>query len=292
MLKNFYRFVSNLGTKYSFLKNNAVWRNLKPFYSKFKSSTYTSHLKPNEESIAFFTQNADRVTHIASLLADEQSKREYLGNITFRQTCQRKDFPLCDLKTPQYFIKELSFDKDETFIDCGAFVGDTIDEFIRHCKDYNQIIAFEPDTKSYGILKKKYRKNPKIQLINAATNDVDGQVYFSELGNSSSFVSAEPDERQENTVSVQAKAIDNLNLGKVSFIKMDVEGAEMNSLKGAEKTIVKDKPKLAICIYHSNEDMLRIPEYIHQLVPEYKLFVRQHFYYPFPTETVLYAIIS
>ena len=57
---------------------------------------------------------------------------------------------------------------------------------------------------------------------------------------------------------------------------MDIEGSELSALKGAEDTIKKNKPKLAICIYHSNEDMLRIAEYVHEIVPEYKIFMRAH----------------
>jgi hypothetical protein len=79
---------------------------------------------------------------------------------------------------------------------------------------------------------------------------------------------------------------------------MDIEGAEFNALIGAKETILRDKPKLAICIYHSNEDMLRIAEWIHVLVPEYKLYVRHHgaknYVHPVmgPAETVLYATIK
>jgi len=90
-------------------------------------------------------------------------------------------------------------------------------------------------------------------------------------------------------MSIEVKSIDNLNLENVTFIKMDIEGAELNALKGAEKTLLRDKPKLAICIYHSNEDMICIAEYIHNLVPEYKLYVKQHFLFPSAASTVLYA---
>ena len=69
---------------------------------------------------------------------------------------------------------------------------------------------------------------------------------------------------------------------------MDVEGAELESLKGAQKVIQRDKPKLAICIYHKPEDMVEIPLYIKELIPEYKLYIRHHSNYIF--ETVLYAI--
>jgi len=71
---------------------------------------------------------------------------------------------------------------------------------------------------------------------------------------------------------------------------MDVEGAELESLKGAEKTIRRDRPKLAICIYHKPEDMTEIPLFIKELVPEYKLYVRMHA--NDGSETVLYAIPS
>lgn len=62
----------------------------------------------------------------------------------------------------------------------------------------------------------------------------------------------------------------------------------MESLIGASKTIVKDKPKLAVCIYHKPEDMITLPWYIKQLVPEYRLFIRHHS--GREVETVLYAM--
>ena len=92
------------------------------------------------------------------------------------------------------------------------------------------------------------------------------------------------------SVRISVKSIDNLNVDNVSFIKMDIEGSELNALKGAEKTILRDKPKLAICIYHSNDDMLCIAEYIHALVPDYTFYVRQYGQYPHTHDTVLYAI--
>ena len=63
---------------------------------------------------------------------------------------------------------------------------------------------------------------------------------------------------------------------EATWIKMDIEGAEMQALAGAKDTILRNHPRLTICIYHSDEDMLRIPEYIHNLVPEYKLYIGHH----------------
>ncbi|WP_442857226.1 FkbM family methyltransferase [Butyrivibrio sp. INlla18] len=81
----------------------------------------------------------------------------------------------------------------------------------------------------------------------------------------------------------------NVFLGEVdaTFIKMDIEGAEKNAILGAAHIIKKNKPKLVICIYHSDGDMMNIQLVIHEMVPEYKLYVRHHSNsYP---ETVLYV---
>ena len=68
-----------------------------------------------------------------------------------------------------------------------------------------------------------------------------------------------------------------------------IEGAELEALKGAKETIQRDKPKLAVCIYHRPEDMVEIPLYIKQLVPDYKLYIRHHS--NTAGETVLYAVM-
>ena len=74
----------------------------------------------------------------------------------------------------------------------------------------------------------------------------------------------------------------------VTFIKMDIEGAEYPALQAAEEVIKNDKPKLAIAVYHCPEDILRIPELILQYNPNYRLYLRH--YSPFENETILYAI--
>lgn len=74
-----------------------------------------------------------------------------------------------------------------------------------------------------------------------------------------------------------------------TFIKMDIEGAELEALEGAKNTIVKSKPKLAICLYHKPDDLWKIPLYLKKLVPEYKFYIRHHSKVRW--ETVLYACI-
>ena len=76
---------------------------------------------------------------------------------------------------------------------------------------------------------------------------------------------------------------------RVVHIKMDIEGAEKRALRGAVEIIRRDKPMLAICVYHKNDDLLEIPKLIKEIVPDYKFYLRHH--NVAGTETVLYAII-
>lgn len=91
-------------------------------------------------------------------------------------------------------------------------------------------------------------------------------------------------------VEIQVEALDNLFYDiPITFIKMDIEGAEKESLFGAKKIIQKYKPKLAICVYHKWEDIYEIPQIIKNFVPEYKIYLRHHSYGL--TETVCYACL-
>ena len=75
---------------------------------------------------------------------------------------------------------------------------------------------------------------------------------------------------------------------KVTFIKMDIEGAELETLKGARRIITEQKPKLAVCVYHKPEDIFTIPEYLRTLNPDYKFYLRHYTFAAW--DTVLYAI--
>ena len=69
---------------------------------------------------------------------------------------------------------------------------------------------------------------------------------------------------------------------------MDIEGAELKALHGCKEILVKHRPKLAICVYHKKEDIVEIPLYLHDVVPEYKFYMRHYSVRAY--ETVLYAV--
>jgi FkbM family methyltransferase len=96
--------------------------------------------------------------------------------------------------------------------------------------------------------------------------------------------------KKDNLKKTEMVKLDDILYGKrITLIKMDIEGAELNALKGTENIIKAQKPNLAICLYHKLNDFWEIPLFIKTLVPEYHLYVKHHsstFW-----GTVLYAAI-
>lgn len=185
----------------------------------------------------------------------------------------------------QYFdCPEMKHEEDEVFIDCGCLDGETDRQFISWCGGaYKKIIAFEPDLYSYQNIKKTCNHIKNFEVYNAATGSAVGKANFNMCVDGGSRLSEEGD------CTVTVESIDHVLQGeKATFIKMDVEGAELESLIGAQETIKKYKPKLAISLYHKPEDIINIPEYIMKCRDDYKFYVRH--YTSCTYETILYAI--
>ena len=283
--------------KRPWIKSTLVWKHFSSIWSLligYYEFYIYRHKRIENQRIAkaFFEKEQDRVDKITSWLADEESKETFVKMIKFRQTGKLKYYVSHGLMT-QYFINNFfKYSKNEVLIDCGAFIGDSIELFLSLPNiDYKKIYALEPDPKNIRVLEDREfvrSAGNKITPIMAGAYNKNCELYFSNCGAWGKITEFSKGGTDETCIKVLS--IDSLQVNdKITFIKADIEGGEIKMLEGANKTILRDKPRLAICIYHSNEDMLRIAEYIHDLVPEYRLYVRHHQYYPRIWETVLYA---
>lgn len=128
------------------------------------------------------------------------------------------------------------------------------------------------------------------ELIPKGLWSSETELVFNEVANfgSSSFITHKGSGKEQVIPTTSVDIV--LHGEPVTFIKMDIEGAELEALKGAQNTIRRYHPILAISIYHKPEDIVELPRYIKSLVPEYKLYLRN--YHLDTTETVLYAIPS
>ena len=187
----------------------------------------------------------------------------------------------------QYFEPGfLSYGKDEILIDAGCCNLETSLAFKKYCKDIKKIYAFEPDQACYEacLVRKEETSFSEVEILPFATWSERTELRFAATNDCASCIC------ENGNVRIPAVPIDEAiaHTDKITMIKMDVEGAELETLKGARKTIQQDKPKLAVCIYHKPEDIVEIPLYIKELVPEYKLYIRHHS--SGSDETVLYAM--
>ncbi|OGS12105.1 MAG: hypothetical protein A2234_07365 [Elusimicrobia bacterium RIFOXYA2_FULL_58_8] len=187
----------------------------------------------------------------------------------------------------QYFPKGIIELSDrEVFVDGGAYTGDTLLTFMRlsggRCARCG---VFEPEPANAARLKVTVKQHDlrNVTVHNKGLWSAPATLAFAVWhGTSASAISG------AGEVSVEADTVDNA-APDATFIKLDIEGAELEALKGASQTIKRNRPKLAICVYHKPGDLYEIPFFIKSLVPEYRLYLRQH--QPVACETVLYAVI-
>lgn len=156
------------------------------------------------------------------------------------------------------------------FVDAGSFDGGTIQDFIPWTGgEYDKIFVFEPLKEMYEYVKDRCNAENWKNVITykkAAWNQEE-TLFFTEEGSGSRI-------EQEGNTRIEGIDINSIvGNEKVTYIKMDIEGAELKALEGAKYTILKIKPKLTICIYHKSYDVVDLAEYILELVPEYKLFI-------------------
>lgn len=198
----------------------------------------------------------------------------------------------------QYFDEIIKLGDNEVFADIGAFDGQTSLNFIKNVNNmYKKIYVFEPDHKSFENTKMNLLDNnaEKIELFPIGIGNKKEVLAFYANGSiGSKFEQYEVNSKHPNITDVNIDTIDNIFKDvKVedipTFIKMDIEGFELNALMGAKNIIKTHKPKLAISIYHKPEDLIELTAYIKSLVPEYKCYLRH--YSCNHAETVLYAVL-
>ena len=164
------------------------------------------------------------------------------------------------------------------------------ERFARSVGDAGRVFGFEPIPSMAAVARRELARFPQYHLQTAGLGRTRGQLRFTFLRDSSHIST---DSGEDDSVLCDMTSIDDFveehRLDRVNCIKLDVEGAEPQALAGGEKTILKHRPKLIICLYHKPSHMIDIPLFIHNLAPEYTMHVA-HSSCLF-TDTVLYARI-
>jgi FkbM family methyltransferase len=235
-------------------------------------------------------EQADQVLLGAKVWDDDVSRATYLANIRLRALDD-----LCGLPEPPaghaYFLERVfEVEPGEAVLDCGAFDGDTIRSLMAQQPDFGSIDAVEADSNSYEKLSAYVSSlepdvRNRIRLHQYAIGAERGTVRFENTGDTSSKLS------DTGGTLVELKPIDELCANtKITMLKMDIEGAEHGGLLGGKSVIQRDRPILAICVYHSQEDIWRLPLLMREMLSGYRLYLRSHG--GDGIETVAYAVPS
>ncbi len=236
-------------------------------------------------------QHLQQFEEAYSYLADNASRKVFVNVLNAKLS---GDFSLYHavMSEAEYFDEEIvKLTDHEVFLDVGAYKGKDIVEFAQRTKGkYDGIIALEPDNKTLNILQVKVQghgiKDVEVHAKGAWNNHAF--LNFHDGREGSSRVS-ETIEAALPSTSIEVDTIEHVLHGRrVTYISMDIEGAEHNAILGAEQAIKTWKPKMAVCVYHKREDLFDLLLLLKSFVPEYKFYMRH--YTDNQTETVLYAV--
>lgn len=256
-----------------------------------RGTIYGAAQYDTNEAKQIINKNIQEIKTVRRALCDEKSIQTFDNLIEYFVTNNKYYIEeIFERGHEQYFPEDeiLCKAKDEVFIDVGAYNGNTSCCFSRWVEGkYRKIYAMEPDKIMFQVLKeyiKMWGLN-SVYLINKGAYSYATEVAFNSDILTGSSIIAKDGKSTISTISIDQM----LDGEKATYIKMDIEGTEMEALLGAKDTIKKFKPKLAISIYHKMSDLWQIPYYIMQQYPWYKIYIRH--YTPLTTETVLYATI-
>lgn len=197
------------------------------------------------------------------------------------------------------YLDRINKDVIKVIIDAGLNDGLNVIAYKKLLPNLQKVYGFEA---VYDVVKKKYIEDfildDKLEIVPFALGDLNKKINFyinrnnfgasfaEEITSKKVFLSPNLEHRIVDVVSMD-KYCSEHNI-KPDLIKMDIEGSEMAALKGGINTITKNRPQLAISIYHSPEDFINIPLYLKENLENYKF--RLGHYSPRPSETIFYAI--
>lgn len=232
--------------------------------------------------------DTNKLIKVAKLWKDQKSSDVFIDAIRFH-TIYNHEMNNELQNGIQYFPEDVPMKrKFDCFIDCGAYTGDTIMELYNKFGKVKKIIAFEPDSDNFLKLSQYLKTNSKkvcdqLLLYPCGVWSETTQMRFSDRCNASSAITSDGESMK------QFVALDEVIFNiKPEFIKMDVEGAEVEALQGAKEMICLNKPDLAICLYHRIDHLWDIALLINNWNLGYDFYIRRHDY---AMEIVMYATV-
>jgi FkbM family methyltransferase len=226
-------------------------------------------------------EQRDDVRRCLSLLSDTRSQEEYLAQVRFRLLADFDGLPHPEAH-PQYLASDLFeyYEERETIVDAGAYDGDTLREVIAQGHRFSYYLALEPDPVNLATLREFVSTLPmefrdRVETLPLALFSRRARMHMEGAGTVSAAL--QPVVGSDVAGDVECVALDELLGGRsLSFLKLDIEGAEPDALAGARETISRNRPVIAVCVYHRQDHLWRLPLLIASLAADYRFYLRPY----------------
>ncbi len=236
----------------------------------------------------FYHTNLPALKQVYALLADEESREIFCQVIRYKITGDIRYLRQAE-SDPATVLAELLHPEHYTaYADLGAYNGDTVRALLPHAPNLKTVYALEPDRRNFRKLESYAAEEDRctVSCYQVGAWSHQDTLPFDASGNRNAGLHG----KAPKTVDTPVNALDNILDGRpVDFIKYDVEGAEREALIGSQLTIQRHRPQLLVSLYHRSEDLFALPLQLHQLRPDYRLFLRRFPYIP-AWDLNLYAI--
>lgn len=219
----------------------------------------------------YVREHSKELEWVYGLLADDLSRRTFENTVKYKISGKIDYLIDCETDPHEPYDSFLKLSDNESFLDLGAYNGDTVTDFVNRTNGYRKITAVEPDFKTFKKLVRSTENFSNTECINAVISSFCGEGTFSmKHGRNSSALGGDTPVRF-TTVDALAGS------DGVTYIKMDIEGEELNAVAGAADTIRRHSPKMLISCYHRTEDIITIPKAVNDMKKDYRLYMR-HFH--------------
>lgn len=216
----------------------------------------------------YYNEHKNEFENIYRKLCDDTSKKTFENIINYKLSGDINCLFACETDSDEPYKNFLSLNDTEIYLDLGAYRGDTVFSFLNRVKGYKEIIAVEPDVKSFGKLCAATENIKNIRNINALAGE---KIAVTEFSMNGSRGAGKPAAKKKTNVI----PIDSLHISP-SFIKMDIEGFEAKAISGGQKTISAFRPKMQIAAYHRSVDLIDIPRAVLSFRDDYKIYLRHN----------------
>lgn len=243
------------------------------YYELFASSPdgYFAPLEFMENFQDHYTANKQKFDQILTRLEDKRSKEVFNDLVRFKNELKLETLDTFESNEDMQYFEPflLPYLENEVFYDIGGYDGHTSSVFMKECPAFEAVHVFEPERKNAERIKLRFKDIKEVHIHQLALSNNEGVINFSSSGSTSKA-------SNDGSQKILMKRLDDLNLSAPTFLKIDIEGAEINALLGAIKTIEAAHPKIAISVYHKSSDFWKIPETILSIRNDYKVYLRHY----------------